>query len=78
MCFSGHRCSSGGIRTKAVFKIDFRVTHAIVKQKVPSFKAFFFTMTVVKHWNRLPSKVIDDPCLPVFKRLLDNAHGNVL
>lgn len=33
---------------------------------------------MVKHWNTLPSKVVDAPCLPVLKRHLDNALNNTL
>ena len=41
-------------------------------------KKNFFTVRVVKHWNRLPSEMGDTPYLPMFKRHLDNAFINAL
>ncbi|GAB0186957.1 hypothetical protein GRJ2_001161000 [Grus japonensis] len=38
----------------------------------------FFTVRVVRHWNRLPREVVDAPSLAVFKARLDGALGNVV
>ncbi|GAB0188335.1 hypothetical protein GRJ2_001298800 [Grus japonensis] len=38
----------------------------------------FFTVRVVRHWNRLPREVVDAPSLEVFKTRLDGALGNVV
>ncbi|KFM05028.1 hypothetical protein AS27_15677, partial [Aptenodytes forsteri] len=38
----------------------------------------FFTMRVVKHWNRLPREAVDAPSLEVFKVRLDGALSNLI
>jgi len=38
----------------------------------------FFTMRVVKHWNRFPREAVDDPSPEVFKARLDGALSNLL
>ncbi|GAB0209343.1 hypothetical protein GRJ2_003400000 [Grus japonensis] len=38
----------------------------------------FFPVRVVRHWNRLPREVVDDPSLEVFKARLDEALGNLV
>ncbi|KFW63899.1 hypothetical protein AS28_13563, partial [Pygoscelis adeliae] len=38
----------------------------------------FFTMRVVRHWNRLPREDEDSPSLEVFKARLDEALSNLV
>ncbi|KFR17581.1 hypothetical protein N306_13354, partial [Opisthocomus hoazin] len=38
----------------------------------------FFTMRVVKHWNRLPREAVAAPFLEVLKARLDGALSNLV
>ena len=38
----------------------------------------FFTQSLVTHWNRLPSEVVDAPSLEAFKARLDMALGSLV
>ncbi|KFZ61086.1 hypothetical protein N321_04552, partial [Antrostomus carolinensis] len=38
----------------------------------------FFTVRVVRHWNRLPKEVVDAPSLEVLKARLDEALSNLI
>ncbi|KFQ95548.1 hypothetical protein Y956_11145, partial [Nipponia nippon] len=38
----------------------------------------FFSMRVVRHWNRLPREVVDAPSLEMFKARLDGALSNLV
>ncbi|KFP20889.1 hypothetical protein Z169_11161, partial [Egretta garzetta] len=38
----------------------------------------FFTMRVVKHWNRLPREVVEAPSLEAFKGRLDGALSSLI
>ncbi|KFU85537.1 hypothetical protein M959_06145, partial [Chaetura pelagica] len=38
----------------------------------------FFTLRVVRHWNRLPREVVDAPSLEEFKARLDGALSNLV
>ncbi|GAB0207666.1 hypothetical protein GRJ2_003232300 [Grus japonensis] len=41
-------------------------------------KKKFFSMRVVRRWNRLPREAADAPSLEVFKAMLDEALGNMV
>ncbi|KFP22506.1 hypothetical protein Z169_00709, partial [Egretta garzetta] len=38
----------------------------------------FFTMRVVKHWNRLPREGVEAPSLETFKNRLDGALSSLI
>ena len=38
----------------------------------------FFTLRVVRHWNRLPREVVAGPSLEVFKARLDRTLSNLV
>ncbi|KFQ22142.1 hypothetical protein N332_05595, partial [Mesitornis unicolor] len=38
----------------------------------------FFTVRVVRHWNKLPWETVDAPSLKVFKARLDGALSNLV
>ncbi|KFW10457.1 hypothetical protein N327_09563, partial [Fulmarus glacialis] len=38
----------------------------------------FFTIRVVRHWDRLPREVVDAPSLEVFKARLDGALSSLV
>ncbi|KFQ46570.1 hypothetical protein N333_08646, partial [Nestor notabilis] len=38
----------------------------------------FFTVRVVRHWNRLPKEAVNAPSLQVFKARLDGILGNMV
>ncbi|KFP17642.1 hypothetical protein Z169_07863, partial [Egretta garzetta] len=38
----------------------------------------FFTVRMVKHWNRLPREVVEAPSLETFKARLDGALRNLI
>jgi len=43
----------------------------------PDIRKKFFTMRVVKRWNRLPREVVDAPSLEILKARLDRALSNL-
>ncbi|KFR09458.1 hypothetical protein N306_02439, partial [Opisthocomus hoazin] len=38
----------------------------------------FFTVRVVKHWNRLPAEAVEAPYLETFKARLDGTLSNLV
>ena len=61
----GDRIRGNGFRGKnGRFRLDIRKKSSTVR--------------VVRHWNRLPSDVVDAPSLETFKVRLDQALGNLM
>jgi len=61
----GNRTRSNG------FKLRENRSRLIIRKK-------FFTMRVVKHWNRLPREVVEVPSLETLKARLDGALSNLV
>jgi len=60
-----HRTRGNGFKVKeGRFRLDIRKK--------------FFTMRVVKHWNRTPREAVAAPSLEVFKARLDGALSNLV
>ena len=38
----------------------------------------YFTVRVVRHWNRLPREMVNAPSLETFKARLDQALSNLI
>lgn len=58
------RTGSNGYKVKGEFSVG-------IRKKV-------FTVSVVRHWNRVTGKVVAAPILAVFKARLDKALGNLV
>jgi len=59
------RTNGNGFKLKeSRFRLDIRKT--------------FFTVRMVRHWNRLPREVVDAPSLEVFKARVDGALSNLV
>ena len=48
------------------------------KSRQETLRDGFFTMRVLRHWNRLPREAVDAPSLEVFKVRLDRALSNLI
>jgi len=53
-------------------------THAATHIQVCAHTGKFFSVRVVRHWNRLPGEVVAAPSLEVFKARLDGALNNLV
>ena len=58
-----------------VFHIFFKLKEGRFRLDI---KKRYFTVTVVMHWNRLPSDVVDAPTMETFKGKLDHALDNLI
>jgi len=56
--------SNGFTLTEGGFRLD-------VRKK-------FFTVKVLKHWNRLPREAVEAPSLEIFKARLDGTLSNLM
>jgi len=54
---------------------DFKINQGRFRVDI---RKIFFTVRVVKHWNRLCRKVVDVPSLEKFKARLDRALSNLI
>jgi len=45
---------------------------------IPDIRKIFFTIRVVKHWNRFPREVVEAPSVGTFKGRLDGALSNLV
>ena len=57
--------------------VDIFTTPFTIEQPFP-FPIKFFTMRVVRSWNRLPREVVGAPSLEVSKARLDGVLGNLV
>ncbi|KAK4827887.1 LOW QUALITY PROTEIN: hypothetical protein QYF61_022310 [Mycteria americana] len=55
-----------------------RFTLDILSKKRRTSKKNFFTVRVVRHWNRLPTEIVDAPSLELSKVRLDEAFSNLI
>ena len=61
----GYRLRGNGFKlAEGKFKLD-------IREK-------YFTVSVVRHWNRLPREAVDAPSLEAFKARLDGALSNLV
>ena len=61
----GDRTRGNGFKLKeGIFRLDIRKK--------------FFTVRLVRHWNRLPNEVVDVPSLEAFKARLDGTVSNLV
>ena len=67
-----HFIRAGSNRTrKNAFKLEEGRFRLDIRKK-------FFTVRVVRHWNRLPREVVDFPSLEAFKARMDGAVSNLI
>ncbi|GAB0204590.1 hypothetical protein GRJ2_002924600 [Grus japonensis] len=63
-CLQGHGVIGQGVMEEGTLRLDIRKK--------------FFTVKMVRHWNRLPREAVDAPSLEVFKARLDGVLGSLV